>query len=185
MDMSEPRATRLTRSAWLEAGIAVLCTEGAGALKAEPMSRHLKTTKGSFYWHFKDVSDFHAGILTQWEDATRTELQRVRESEPNDVPRLRALAQSLADPGDDPTLSSEPAIRSWASTSPMAQSTVNGIDAERLAALSEALQGIGIGNPEVAHIIYSAAIGMAILGKQDDSQKSEAIGSLVDLVLAL
>jgi len=49
------RSTRLTRDIWIDAGLKALVSDGPAALAAEPMARRMKTTKGSFYWHFKDV----------------------------------------------------------------------------------------------------------------------------------
>ena len=57
---------RLTRPDWLLAGFQALAEAGPVALKAEPMARRLGTTKGSFYWHFADVPDFHRQMLSLW-----------------------------------------------------------------------------------------------------------------------
>ncbi|WP_159453996.1 hypothetical protein [Roseovarius albus] len=43
----------------------------------------------------------------------------------------------------------------------------------------------GISNPEMARILYSAAIGMASLPSRGEVSDQDSIGSLVDLVLAL
>ena len=44
---------------------------------------------------------------------------------------------------------------------------------------------IGIDNPEMARILYASAIGMTSLGNASPADHISAIGSLVDLVLAL
>ena len=61
----------LSPAAWIDAGLEQLTSLGQSALRAEPLSRHLKTSKGSFYWHFKDVPDFRARMLAHWRDAAR------------------------------------------------------------------------------------------------------------------
>jgi AcrR family transcriptional regulator len=184
--MSTARSKRLTRDAWLEAGIEALRSEGNQALKAEPMARFMKTTKGSFYWHFKDVTDFHAALLKVWETAAVTDMTHIAEQNSGEVACLRAIAQSLADPkGGDPVLLCEPAIRGWAANNENAEDALERVDAMRLTALAGLLKNIGIGNPEVPHMLYSAAIGMSVLARQEQSEKTEAIGSLVDLILAL
>ena len=178
--MTTQRAQRLTRNDWLVAGADVLATKGAEALKAEPMARHLKTTKGSFYWHFKDVPDFHAQVLDRWETAALAAMRDLPET--GHVAQLRSLAQAFAAPPQNH--SPETAIRAWATAHDGALATVARVDTSRLDALQALLAQTGIGNPEMARIIYAAAIGMAVLDKSEGDDQT-AIGSLVDLVLAL
>lgn len=184
--MQPQKAKRLTRSAWIDSGIDVLRSKGSDALKAEPMARHLKTTKGSFYWHFKDVEDFQGSVLTLWEQAAIVELSRILEEDAGGVACFRALANSLADPGSTSiVLRSEPAVRAWSTNSQLAQDVVARVDEARLSVLATVLKRIGIANPEVAHMVYGAAIGMALITGEDERDRKKAIGSLVDLVLAL
>ncbi len=186
MDMSARTSHRLTRLDWLTAGIDLLQRQGAQALKAEPMARHMKTTKGSFYWHFRDVADFHGEVLSLWEEAADAALARIARETPGDVACLRAIAQSVADPGEDaPVLRAEPAIRSWAADATLAREAIDRVDEARIGRFSRLLERLGIGNPEVAHILLASAVGMTVMGRHSPSERTEAIGSLVDLVLAL
>ncbi|MFN3661424.1 TetR family transcriptional regulator [Yoonia sp.] len=43
---------------WLMAGFRALASHGPSALRAAALARDLGTTKGSFYWHFKDLPDY-------------------------------------------------------------------------------------------------------------------------------
>ena len=153
---------------------------------AEPLARHLCTTKGSFYWHFKDVPAFHDALLALWEDAAMTALDHA--ADPGDTPasRLRGVAQAIAAPmpGND-ALAAEPAIRGWARGNRAARDTVARVDAARLGRLRALLSETGIDNPEMARIIHAAAIGMRETGAPDNGDTRAAIGSLIDLVLAL
>ncbi len=181
--MTSRGGKRLTRSDWLTAGARLLAAQGAGALKAEPMARHLKTTKGSFYWHFRDVPDFHAQLLTEWERSAQADLEAVLGSAPGAVARLRALAQSIAAPEEGRT--TEAAIRSWATGHAGARAAIARIDQARLTAIRRLLTETGIGNPEMARIIYAAGIGMDLLDRTGEGDNRNSMGSLVDLVLAL
>lgn len=184
--MQAQKNKRLTRTAWVKSGIDVLHSSGAEALKAEPMARFMKTTKGSFYWHFKDVEDFQGSILILWEQAAIVELSRVLEENTGGVACFQALAQSLADPSADNTvLQVEPSIRAWAKTAALAGDVVMRVDEARMSVLTTVLKRIGIANPDVAHMVYGAAIGMPMIADQNHLDRSDAIGSLVDLVLAL
>ena len=58
---------RLTRSDWINHGFRTLIRSGPAALKAGPMAESLKVSRGSFYWHFSSLADFHAQLLAAWQ----------------------------------------------------------------------------------------------------------------------
>ena len=87
-------ATRLSPDSWIHAGFDALVAQGPSALKAEVLARGLNTTKGSFYWHFKDVPAFHERMLRHWEDTSLAALEAVLADEGSAVQRLRHFAQS-------------------------------------------------------------------------------------------
>ena len=59
---------RLDRDAWSRAALEVLGERGVGGLAIEPLARSLGTTKGSFYWHFRDREDLIRAALERWEN---------------------------------------------------------------------------------------------------------------------
>lgn len=183
--MTAARRPRLTRDDWLAAGLAALCEGGPGALGAEPLSRRVGATKGSFYWHFDDVPAFHAAVLALWQAEAEATLLGVDGA--TDTARLRATAQIIADStlSDSPALRAEPAIRAWAQAEGPAARIVACVDETRLARLQDLLAGCGIGNPEMARILYASATGMQGLQDNGRDAATTAIGSLVDLILAL
>lgn len=171
--MSNLTKPRLTQTAWIDAGLDALAELGPEALKAEPLARRLGTTKGSFYWHFKDVPDFHRSLLARWEAAAQPVLPSGTA-----VIQLRELAETLARPDH-----SEPAIRAWAQSSRHARATLERLDAARLELLEDLLAQVEIGNPEMARIVYATALGMR--GMEAGAPRPDAMGTLVDLMLAL
>lgn len=181
--MTRPPTRRLTRDDWLAAGERLLAAQGPEALKAEPMARHMHTTKGSFYWHFRDVADFHAQVLARWKTAATGALDAAADKAGTPAARLRALAEALADP--DPGRATEAAIRAWAAAHAGARETLAGVDTARRAVLLGRLADNGISNPEMARIVHAAALGMALDDETGTAARRSAIGSLVDLVLAL
>lgn len=165
---------RLSRERWIEAGFEALMDTGPNALKAEPLARRLNTTKGSFYWHFKDVPEFHAALLQHWQTTAD-----VAVSDGNSVVQLRAMVSGLAHSD-----TAEPALRAWAKSSSMAAQAMASVDAKRLQRIDALLSEIGIANPEMSRILYAAALGIREVS-QDAHATPDAIGTLVDLVLAL
>jgi len=59
--------TRLTKDDWVQFGLTILKTEGYSQLKAGTLAKRLKVSRGSFYWHFQDLSAFHAELIAQWQ----------------------------------------------------------------------------------------------------------------------
>nr|WP_135500937.1 TetR/AcrR family transcriptional regulator [Roseovarius aestuariivivens] len=171
------RSTRLGPHDWLAAGRSALCDAGPSALKAEPLAVRLGVSKGSFYWHFRDVPAFQDILLSEWETDA---VSRAARTDGTPVAQLRALAQDLADP--DPT---DRAVRSWAQGHDGARAAVERVDTARITLLHELLRETGIANPEMARIVYAAAVGMTALDRTGPSDNRNAMGSLVDLVLAL
>jgi len=178
---------RLRKTDWIEAGLAALSADGPQALKAEPMAAWLGTTKGSFYWHFKDVPDFHSTILAAWADHATAHLTDALAGETTAPAQLRRLGQIVTEPNhplcNDPAL--EPAIRAWARADAAVAKRLEQVDGERIALLHGLLSETGITNPEMARLIYAANIGMAEMSTRDGADNAGSMGSLVDLVLAL
>ena len=172
------RGTRLGKADWLDAGLAALAAEGPAALRAEALARQLNTTKGSFYWHFQDVSAFQAAVLAAWAEALIARLPTATATPPTTA--LRALAQGLAAPaGTSPAEQAERAIRAMALSDTAAAQAVEQVDRARHASISAFLAQIGVSNPEIATLILAAAQGMPA------DASGDPMGTLVDLVLAL
>jgi AcrR family transcriptional regulator len=59
---------RLDRDVWTRAALEVLGKRGVAGLAIEPLAKSLGTTKGSFYWHFRDREDLIRAALERWEN---------------------------------------------------------------------------------------------------------------------
>lgn len=178
--------TRLSPDSWIEAGFAALVAQGPSALKAEALARALKTTKGSFYWHFKDVPAFHQAMLSHWESECLERFQNVTTVEMSPAKRLRHLSQAIEKEDVSSAVNAvEPAVRAWAHGDKTASETVARVDETRLQEITSTLNDLGLSNPELARIIYAANLGMAEMAGRDGQDNDEALGTLVDLVLAL
>src|ERR1700730_2544954 len=57
---------RLSANDWVEAGFAILGETGFHGIKIDRMTERLGVTKGSFYWHFKDLDDFLSAVAAKW-----------------------------------------------------------------------------------------------------------------------
>lgn len=175
---------RLSKADWLKTGFAALAEDGPNALKAEPLARRLKTTKGSFYWHFADVPAYQTAMLDVWEAEALTALTSVIEEEPNAAARLRRLGEEVTDYGGEALADANPehAVRAWAKDDPKVAERVAKVDALRLDLLDGLLRESGISNPDWARLILAASVGLKDLPANDDTAP---MGSLIDLVMSL
>lgn len=171
---------RLSPDDWLKAGVAALARLGPEGLKAEPLARVLDTTKGSFYWHFPDVPTYQKRVLEYWSASCDT---------PGELPDQKkdavAELKRLMEDGFGEDGAAEAAMRAWARTDPDAAEALARIDAARIDRLRSLLDRVGVTNPDIPRALYAARIGAAQIARGEDTASRAAIGTLVDLVLAL
>jgi AcrR family transcriptional regulator len=168
---------RLSPQAWIDTGLAELVAQGPSALAAEPLARKLATTKGSFYWHFKDVPDFQAAVVKHWQGLAFAEVLTALEEEGNAEQRLRRFGKNiLASPSDA-------AMRAWARSDPSVATAVQQVDAQRLKYIVALLRRLGISNDDFALSSLAALVGLpSVAGK---AKAVRAFDTMIDLILAL
>lgn len=170
-------STQLSPEKWIDAGFAALAAQGPQALAAEPLARQLGTTKGSFYWHFKDVPAYHAALLRHWHAQALAEVvERLGESGPPDV-RLLTFGHGIL---NNPN---EAALRAWAQSDPIVAASLSEVDAERSTYLNHLLRQFGLRNPAFGHAILATLIGLPHL--QAEADTTAAFDALVDTIVAL
>jgi AcrR family transcriptional regulator len=168
---------RLSRQSWIDAGLKALVSEGPGALAAEPLARDLGTTKGSFYWHFKDVPEFQEAVARQWQSDAFAEVVNALSEEGAADERLRRFGKRTLDNRHDS------AMRAWARTDKRIARLIAQVDAERLTYMANLLRQVGITNDDFARSCLAALIGLPDIGS--NSEAAKGFETLIDLVLAL
>jgi len=182
-----PPKKRLTADDWILAGFRALTQSGPTALKAESLARTLGTTKGSFYWHFSDVADFHRQMLALWRERAYHSTVAALETAIDPAQRLIQLGE-LAVKGNSRAAhggpSAESAIRAWAQSNDLVRAAVTEIDRLRLDYIETILGDLGQHDPTFARLIYGAFVGMETLGTQDGQDNTNALGTLIRMVLS-
>lgn len=128
---------RLSKISWTDAGLLALEADGHNALKAQRLAQILEVTRGSFYWHFSDLGDFHAAVLARWRERMFEEIVADVTQAGRD-PLRSLLTRVLSEPSR-----LEIAVRSWALVNPKAAEMVEDVDARRVAFLEKLLCEIG------------------------------------------
>lgn len=178
--------SRLNQADWIAAGFRALTLKGPQALKAEPLARDLKTTKGSFYWHFKDVPAFQAAMLAYWEGKATHEIITLLDAIPAPENKLRTLAQLATQPQENyGGTGAEPAIRAWAKSDASVEAAVQRVDEARLDYLSDVFGQMDMGNPHFPRVFYAGLIGLQEIAKDEDNSIEASLSTLADLMIAL
>lgn len=158
--------SRLSKNDWLDHGLKILAAEGAEALKAEPLARSLGVSRGSFYWHFKDMQQFHQLLLARFQARTTDETIAELDQQAAQGARLNLLLQrALSLKGR-----LERAVRSWATWNKAAAEAVAQVDRTRLDYLTKLLLSVDVPKSQAetrASFIYWAYIGRVMMADAD------------------
>lgn len=124
---------RLDRDAWYEVAARVLVDQGGFGLRVESLCRAAGVTKGSFYHHFRDLSEFTAGFVEYlYRRGAKNPLSELPAiSSPHE--RLRRLIEAIA----NEDLALEAAIRRWAASDRGVADHVRRVDAAGAAFLTD------------------------------------------------
>ncbi len=176
---------RLGRSDWVTAGYRALVRGGAAALKIEALAREMGATKGSFYWHFKDMADLQAEMLLFWERLATTEITAAVQRSGLDARGQLLLLADMVSVEPGPELGGaavEPALRDWGRTDPRARAALERVDRQRIADVTGFLQAAGA-DPGAAVVIYAAVIGLENLRMTTGADMHGPLRALVERVL--
>ena len=164
----------LDRDAWIHSARRGLCKGGIGAVRIDRLARDLKVTKGSYYWHFRDLADLHEELLASWERET-AELVAVCEPVADGRGRiefaLRIVEQTTraVESGGAP---SDAAIYAWASMDKHVARRVNQVERQRVEFLKRALLAARI--PQAAAAARAEIGIMAYIGYVIRCQRDRA-----------
>src|SRR3954468_7014130 len=165
---------QLSAKDWLDQGLKSLAHSGFTALKAEPLAKAMGVSRGSFYWHFKDIAAFHAAILKHWREVAAEQIiANLEASSKDDNPLLLLLRRTFSS-----RLVLENAVRTWATLDPMARAAVQATDRRRLSYVQRLFERAGVA-PGVARsraqIFYWAFLGYALSDKPLPKARQDAV----------
>ena len=147
----------LTRSAYFDAAFEVLAEHGSDGLTIAALCRQLGVTKGSFYHHFRDTSEFINALLAHWASEHATRLIALSESV-EDVHERFEVLQGIA---IGLPHGAEAAIRAWSWSNPRVAAVQGQVDAARIRHLTEASIATGL-EPERAALMAKISVSVLI-----------------------
>lgn len=153
-------SNRLKKDDWLAYALDVLRQKGHESLKAEPMARALCVSRGSFYWHFPSLSDFHAAVLDLWRTSITEAVIAELKALPKEEEQLEVLLERALDTPQD----LEVAVRRWAGVDAAAADAIAKVDEIRAQFLETLFKAHGVNAGEAksrAALLTWAFIGRA------------------------
>jgi len=164
--------SKLTRQDWIAAAEDALRSGGPFAVRVEPIARTLGVSKGSFYWHFKDLRTMVEALWSGWRDQA---IARVAQSSDRDalpVKRLMEWVNGEDAREDDMFTSTEAALRSWALTEPVLARMVREVDNARINDLADSLRATGVSRPgHAAQMLHATKLGLSALGSGGTAER--------------
>jgi AcrR family transcriptional regulator len=136
-----PNASLRGRDLWLHAGQELLRRGGVGAVKLSALTEALGLTTGSFYHHFRGMTDYLDQLARFYGTAQFAQARPLLEH-PDPKERLRRLAALSRDARMQPL---DAAMRDWAGSNPVAANAVRQSDATLLAFVERAFRDLGHG----------------------------------------
>ncbi|TCS35146.1 TetR family transcriptional regulator [Paucimonas lemoignei] len=170
---------KLNRQRWLTAGLQTLAEVGPEGLRIMPIAEQLGVTKGSFYWHFKNLEDYQAALLEEWEHSyTQEAIQYLEKEESDPTTKLRTWITGAA----YADFKLDRAIRSWSLNNTNVREVRARVDQERIDYLAKLLRAVGWSKEEaltLAQWTYCAWVGYAILDGTTTEKQLKLILSIL------
>ncbi|MEM8871379.1 MAG: TetR/AcrR family transcriptional regulator [Pseudomonadota bacterium] len=163
----------LSETDWLDLALVELRSHGYGALKAQRLAKKLAVTRGSFYYHFENLNEFHTAVVAHWAKRTSTPLIKNLSSRAAPAEALNDLLLQTLRSGEH----LERAMRSWATVHRHVAAEVDKVDAVRVAFAKDLLLQCGVPAVDAAaraRLLYWAAIGRLMMPFPEECRLSDA-----------
>jgi AcrR family transcriptional regulator len=155
----------------VQAALEILMEKGIEAVKVDVLAKSLKITRGSFYWHFKNLDDLLAAIIQEWQVIdTEAAIQQVEQIGGTPSQQLLHLFEIAAKDDDSPgerlRQRLEKAMRIWAIHDLRAMQSIERVDKQRLEYLQNLFLQIGCSQTDAelrAQIVYSVKLGWVVI----------------------
>ncbi len=156
--------SKMNRESWFDAGFKRLAAHGPQGLRIMAIAEQMGVTKGSFYWHFKDLREYRAALLAEWEQRfTREIILQVEQTGGDVTAKLRTLLSAVEATFNRRLIL---ALRSWAISDPLVSKAMARVDELRVAYLAGLLHELGWRKKDaatLARFAYEALLGRLIL----------------------
>ena len=176
---------KLSKETWLAAGFRSLADSGPSAVQIKSLSQKLGATKGSFYWHFKDLSEYKSAMLELWQTKVASDVIEDITAQQTSAEQLDALFANATRPAPQEYGGQkiESAMRAWALSDQDVGAALAELDALRLSFLKGLLDDRGLDGQVLSELIYGAYIGLDDLQSKGRANSINALAALKLMIL--
>ena len=176
--VSRKRERPLGREIWLDTARQALIEEGTAGVEINKLAKRLGSSRGGFYWFFKDRGHLLDELLAYWARTGVTLFEKVLQNpERNGVKEYLALTNLWIDEEEyDPKW--DGAVRDWARTSETVRKVVQTVDQKRIALIEQIFNDMGYTGKEAhirARVMYYHQVGYYALGVQESQKERRAL----------
>lgn len=168
----------LGREIWLDTARVALIEEGTAGVEINKLAKRLGSSRGGFYWFFRDRAHLLDELLGYWVRTSTVLFERVLKNHGhNGLEEYLALTNLWIDEKEyDPKW--DGAVRDWARTSDAVRKVVQSVDQKRIAVLEQIFNDMGYTGTEAhirARITYYHQVGYYALGVQESQKDRRAL----------
>ena len=168
----------LGREIWLDVARQALIDEGTAGVEINKLAKRLGSSRGGFYWFFKDRAQLLQELLEYWVRTSTVLFERVLQMPGHSgMDKYIAMTDLWVDETEyDPKW--DGAIRDWARTSPTVRKVVQAVDQKRIAVLEQIFIEIGSAGTEAhirARVMYYHQVGYYAMGVQESRKERRAL----------
>jgi len=180
---------RLSKTDWLKGAFRALTIGGPTAIKVESIAKDLHVSKGSFYWHFANLSALKVQMISHWEkQATQAIMIELEHFPGNAKQKLETLV--LLSTSENDTEYGGPkveiAIRDWARYDDTINKIVERIDDTRINYVEKLFKQNGFSQDKSqysAKILYASLLGLQLLSDNDNIIPQNDLSKLLSFLL--
>jgi AcrR family transcriptional regulator len=168
----------LGRQIWLDTARRALIEEGTAGVEINKLAKRLGSSRGGFYWFFKDRAQLLKELLAYWVETSTVLFERIVQGpERNGMDEYLAMTHLWVDEQEyDPKW--DGAIRDWARTSDEVRKAVQAVDGKRIDVLEEIFKDMGYQGKDAlirARIMYYHQVGYYAMGVQESRRERLAL----------
>ena len=157
----------LGRDIWLDTARRALIEEGTAGIEINKLAKRLGSSRGGFYWFFKDRAQLLEELVQYWARTSTVLFERILDGHHGDgLAEYLAMTNLWVDEKEyDPKW--DGAIRDWARTSETVREVVEDVDQRRIDVLEEIFRHIGYHGKEAnvrARVMYYHQVGYYAMG---------------------
>ena len=168
----------LGRKIWLDTARKALIEEGTAGVEINKLAKRLGSSRGGFYWFFKNRAQLLEELLAYWVQTSTLLFERILQGPArNGMEEYLAMTNLWVDENEyDPKW--DGAVRDWARTSKAVRRIVQGVDQKRIAVLEQIFNDMGYKGKEAnvrARVMYYHQVGYYAMGVQESQRERRAL----------